>query len=294
MALCDEVLRGAIDLHQHAAPSLFDRITDDIGLASEARQRGMRGVLIKAHEQDTTGRAALARRQVPGVEVFGGLVLNWIAGGLNPHAVDASIKMGGKMVWMPTLSAQHHIGFFGGSHFGRSMKMKEAPKVQAPGISVLDAAGGLRGEVNEILGLIAGADICLSTGHLSPKEIRVLVPAARRAGVKKILITHPDLGLSGITQEDQTALAAEGAVLEKDLIAMMPAWQSVNLEGMAKSIRDLGPEHCVLGTDFGQLHHPMPAEGLRMFVQMLLERGFSPDELRTMVVSNPARLLGLD
>jgi predicted metal-dependent phosphotriesterase family hydrolase len=172
--------------------------------------------------------------------------------------------------------------------------MKEAPKLSAPGISVLDAAGGLRGEVKEILGLIAGADICLSTGHLSPTEIRVLVPAARRAGVKKILITHPDLGLSGITQEDQQALAAEGAVLEKDLIAMMPAWQSLNLEGMAKSIRDLGPEHCVLGTDFGQLHHPMPAEGLRMFVQMLLEHGFSPDELRTMVVSNPARLLGLD
>ncbi|HET8575989.1 MAG TPA: DUF6282 family protein [Methylomirabilota bacterium] len=294
MPLCDEVLRGAIDLHQHAAPSLFERITDDIGLASEARQRGMRGVLIKAHEQDTTGRAALVRRQVPGVEVYGGLVLNWIAGGLNPHAVDASIKMGGRMVWMPTLSAQHHIGFFGGSHFGRSMKMKEAPKVAAKGISVLDDEGALKDEVTEILGLIAEADICLSTGHLSPKEIRVLVPAARRAGVRKILITHPDLGLSGISLEDQKALAAEGAVLEKDLIAMMPAWQSLNLEGMTKSIREIGPEHCVLGTDFGQLHHPTPAEGLRMFVQMLLERGFSPDELRTMVVGNPARLLGLD
>jgi len=172
--------------------------------------------------------------------------------------------------------------------------MKEAPKVTAKGISVLDDTGALRGEATEILGLIAEADICLSTGHLSPKEIRVLVPAARRAGVKKILITHPDLGLSGITQEDQKALAAEGAVLEKDLIAMMPAWQSLDLEGMAKSIREIGVEHCVLGTDFGQLHHPMPAEGLRMFVQMLLERGFSPEELRTMVVSNPARLLGLD
>jgi hypothetical protein len=294
MSLCDELLRGAIDLHQHAAPSLFDRITDDIGLASEARQRGMRGVLIKAHEQDTTGRAALVRRQVPGVEVFGGLVLNWIAGGLNPHAVAASIKLGGKMVWMPTLSAQHHIGFFGGSHFGRSMTMKAPPRVEGRGISVLDEQGGLRGEVKEILGLIAEADICLSTGHLSPKEIAVLVPAARKAGVKKILVTHPDLGLSGISLEQQKALAAEGAILEKDLIVMMPGWQSCSLDQMAQSIRELGPQHCVLGTDFGQLHHPTPAEGLRMFVQMLLERGFSPEELRTMIVTNPARLLGLD
>ncbi|HET7875354.1 MAG TPA: DUF6282 family protein [Methylomirabilota bacterium] len=293
MSLCDEVLRGAIDLHQHAAPSLFDRITDDLGLASEARQRGMRGVLIKAHEQDTTGRAALVRRQVPGVEVFGGVVLNWIAGGLNPHAVDASIKMGGKMVWMPTLSAQHHIRFFGGSHFGRSMTMKAVPRVQGRGLSVLEG-GVLRGEVKEILGLIAETDVCLSTGHLSPEEIAVLVPEARKAGVRKILITHPDLGLSGISLERQQALAAEGAVLEKDLIAMMPGWQSLSLEQMAKSIREIGPEHCVLGTDFGQLHHPTPAEGLRMFVQMLLERGFSPEELRQMVVANPARLLGLD
>jgi hypothetical protein len=90
----------------------------------------MRGV--EAHEQDTTGRAALAWRQVPGVEIYGGLVLNWIAGGLNPHAVDASIKMGGRMVWMPTLSAQHHIGFFGGSHFGRSMKMLRTMVVSNP------------------------------------------------------------------------------------------------------------------------------------------------------------------
>lgn len=82
--------------------------------------------------------------------------------------------------------------------------------------------------------------------------------------------------------------------MEKDLIAMMPAWQSVSLEEMAKSIREVGPWHCVLGTDFGQLHHPPPAEGLRVFIQMLLERGITPDEIRTMVATNPARLLGLE
>jgi hypothetical protein len=293
MNLCDELLHGAIDLHQHAAPSLFDRITDDIGLAEEARRRGMRGVLIKGHEQDTTGRAALVRRQVPGVEVHGGVVLNGIVGGLNPHAVDASIKMGGRMVWMPTLSARHHHEFFGGGHFGRSMPMKAPARATGEAISVLDGRGTLRGEVEEILGLVAEADICLSTGHLSPREVAVLVPAARRAGVTKVLVTHPDLRLSGITPEQQKALAAEGAVLEKDLIVMMPAWQSLDLEGMVKSIREVGPEHCVLGTDFGQLHHPMPAEGLRMFVQMLLERGLTAEEIRTMVVANPARLLGL-
>ena len=293
MRLCDELLQGAIDLHQHAAPSLFERVTDDIGLAAEARARGMRGVLLKAHEQDTTGRAALVRRQVSGIEAYGGIVLNHHTGGLNPAAVDNSIKLGARMVWMPTLSAQHHIDHFGGSHFGKAMKGRTETRTPARGIGVLDAAGVVVPAAREILDLIADAGICLSTGHLSPREIMALVREARRAGVTRILVTHPDLTLTGLTVEDQKALAAEGAVLEKDIIVMMPAWQSLSLEQMTKSIREIGPQHCVLATDFGQLHHPMPPEGLRMFVQMLLEQGIGPDEIRTMIVDNPTRLLNL-
>ncbi len=293
MRLCDELLQGAIDLHQHAAPSLFERVTDDVGLAAEARARGMRGVLLKAHEQDTTGRAALVRRQVSGIEAYGGIVLNHHTGGLNPAAVDNSIKLGARMIWMPTLSAQHHIDHFGGSHFGKAMKGRTETRTPARGIGVLDEAGVLVPAAREILDLIADAGICLSTGHLSPREIMALVREARRAGVTRILVTHPDLTLTGLTVEDQKALAAEGAVLEKDIIVMMPAWQSLSLEQMTKSIREIGPQHCVLATDFGQLHHPMPPEGLRMFVQMLLEQGIGPDEIRTMIVDNPARLLNL-
>lgn len=293
MRLCDELLQGAIDLHQHAAPSLFERITDDVGLATEARARGMRGVLLKAHEQDTTGRAALVRRQVAGIEVYGGIVLNHHTGGINPIAVDNSIKLGARMVWMPTLSAQHHIDHFGGSHFGKAMKGRTESRTEARGLRVLEDSGALAPAVREVLGLIAGAGICLSTGHLSPREIMVLVREARRAGVTRILVTHPDLALSGLSIEDQKALAAEGAVLEKDIIVMMPAWQSVTLEEMTKSIREIGSRHCVLATDFGQLHHPIPPEGLRMFVQMLLEQGIAADDIRTMIVDNPARLLNL-
>lgn len=293
MRLCDELLQGAIDLHQHAAPSLFERVTDDVGLALEARARGLRGVLIKAHEQDTTGRAALVRRQVSGIEAFGGIVLNHHTGGLNPVAVDNSIKLGCRMVWMPTLSAQHHIDYFGGSHFGKAMKGRTESRVVTRGIRVLDADGRLVPAAREILELIAAAGTCLSTGHLSPREIMTLVPEAQRAGVTRILVTHPDLALSGLTLEQQQALAAAGAVLEKDIIVMMPAWQSASLEQMTRSIRELGPAHCVLATDFGQLHHPIPPEGLRMFVQLLLEQGIAAEDIRTMIVENPARLLNL-
>lgn len=293
VARCHELLHGAIDLHTHSAPSLFARLLDDVGLAEQARAAGMRAVLYKAHEQDTTGRAALVRRAVPGIEAFGGVVLNDAVGGLNPAAVDASIKLGGRMVWMPTMSARHHVGFFGGSHFGTRMK-GNAPASGGRGLTVLDEAGAVRPEVGEILALIAGAGICLSTGHLSLPEIRALVPAARRAGVARILVTHPDLALSGIPVADQVALADAGAVLEKDVNTLGPPWHSTTLEAMIDSIRAVGPARCVLATDYGQLHSPAPVEGLRIFVQLCLEQGLPEADVRTMVADNPARLLGLD
>jgi len=190
--LCDELLQGAIDLHQHAAPSVFERVTDDIGLALESRQRGMRAVLLKAHEHDTTGRAALVRRQVPGIETFGGIVLNHSVGGLNPQAVDGCIKLGGRMVWMPTLSARHHIG----SSVAVTSARRCAPRSMLPIArrrsrrrspacrSSTPTARSCPG-VREILELIAAADICFSTGHLSLPEIRVLVKEARSIGVRK-------------------------------------------------------------------------------------------------------------
>jgi hypothetical protein len=294
MARCHELLRDAIDLHTHSAPSFFDRLLDDVGLAEQARAAGMRAVLYKAHEQDTTGRAALVRRAVPGIDAFGGVVLNHGVGGLNPAAVDTSIKLGGRMVWMPTMSAQHHIGFFGGSHFGARMKGNTPAAAPPQGLTVLDQTGMIRPEVREILQLIATAGTCLSTGHLSLAEIKVLVPAARTAGVTRILVTHPDLRLSGIGVADQQALADAGAILEKDVNTLGPPWHSTTLEAMVHSIREVGPARCVLATDYGQLHSPSPVEGMRIFVQLCLEQRISEAEIRTMVRDNPARLLGLD
>jgi len=51
-------------------------------------------------------------------------------------------------------------------------------------------------------------------------------------------------------------------------------------------------EHTVLTTDFGQVHHPPPVEGLRIYGQMLIDKGFAKDQVRTMIVDNPRKLLG--
>lgn len=45
------------------------------------------------------------------VQVFGGIALNSQNGGLNPFAVDRSLKMGGKVIWFPTISSRAHLRY---------------------------------------------------------------------------------------------------------------------------------------------------------------------------------------
>lgn len=63
---------------------------------------------------------------------------------------------------------------------------------------------------------------------------------------------------------------------------------------VAEQIDALGPEHCIIATDLGVYTLPEPVEGLREFIACLLDLGITPDAIRTLVATNPARLLGLD
>lgn len=95
-------LSGVIDMHIHTGPDIRQRRLDDIELAQEAARIGVRAVVIKSHVMSTAGRAIIAEKICPGVRVFGGVVLNPHVGGINPIAVQMTIKMGGKIVWLPT------------------------------------------------------------------------------------------------------------------------------------------------------------------------------------------------
>jgi hypothetical protein len=260
------LLAGGIDLHTHSGPSLYDRAVDDFGLAAEAREAGMRAVVLKAHECPTAGRAALVNAQIKGVVACGGIVLNHFIGGFNPVAVDAALKMGGKIVWFPTFHASNHL-----SHYGSEGAIFTAHQLETPpaGLSVLDESGRLKAEVEPILQQIAAGKVILGTGHLSAREILVLTDAALAAGVEKILITHADMNFVGLTLEEQVSLASRGAVLEKCYLAMLIA-QDGGAKTMAESIKAIGAENCALVTDLGQAVLPHPVEGMRSFVDALM------------------------
>src|SRR5947209_8106425 len=104
-ALRAQTLDGVIDIHAHCDPDSTPRSIDAIDLAKLARERGMRGLVLKNHYESTAALAYVVRKEVPGIEIFGGIDLNRSVGGINPAAIERMVLMKGgwgKVVWMHT------------------------------------------------------------------------------------------------------------------------------------------------------------------------------------------------
>ena len=67
---------------------------------------------MKNHYDPTAGLAYMVRKQVAGVEVFGGVDLNLPVGGMNPAAVEHMTQVSGgygRVVWMSTFDAENQV-----------------------------------------------------------------------------------------------------------------------------------------------------------------------------------------
>ncbi len=291
-----ELLQGICELHVHAAPDLFVRPFTEVELARQARNAGYRAVLFKSHHVINADRAQIVSKIVPGIEVFGGIVLNHPVGGINPHAVEAAIGFGAKEVWMPTLHAANHIKIIGVAGYPRHIPVKPSkkPRVDVKGITILDSSGRILPQVEEILAMIADADVILGTCHLSLEEDFALVEAAAKMGVKKILVTHPGWEATDWPLEALVRLVDMGGVLEYCYGACMPHESRLDPRRIVEGIKRVGAEHCVMATDLGQPYNPNPIDGMRQFIKVVKALGVSDREIDVMARKNPMRLLGLE
>jgi len=288
-------MHGVCELHVHAMPCVFDRPFDELELTKQAKDVGYRAVLFKCHHTINADRAMVLRKLVPGIEVFGGIVLNRAVGGLNPDAVEAAINFGAKEVWMPTLHAANHIRKIGVADYPKHKRARESkrPPRKVEGITILSSDGKVVPEVYEILGMIAEADIILGTSHLSAEEDFALIRAAREEGVEKILVTHPAWEAVNLSIEEQERMAKMGAIMEHCFNPCMPFGQRYDPKLIADAIKRVGAEQCVMATDFGQWYSPHPIEGMRLFMRVMMRYDLSRKEIDVMTKVNPARLLGL-
>ena len=199
-----ELMKGAYDLHTHTSPDFGVRALNDRELLEQADAYGMAGVMLKNHLDPTPARAILANTSGQyTAKAYGSAVLNLSIGGLNPLAVKYYLKLGAKIIWMPTLHARNQIEYFGRDPFANH-----------PGIRLLDENGDLKPEVLEILDLIKEYDATVATGHISIGESIAVCNAARERGVRTVL-THPDWTCTTVPADVQTQLVKKGVILEK-------------------------------------------------------------------------------
>ncbi|ABE37099.1 hypothetical protein DR64_8569 [Paraburkholderia xenovorans LB400] len=324
--LPDELLVGAIDTHIHSGPWLKScpgRL-DPFQIAEQAKQAGMRAVVFYDHTfGNSAGTSWMVRRSVPGIDVYGGIILTTNFGGMNPRAVKTALHYGdgAKFVHFGTHCTYHMASREGSYVDGKPVPFKDlypkfAEQELARAIRIpLD--GPVPGELEEILGLVAGhPDVYLNTGHISPGEVMRLAELAERFGIRKMIVAHP--ARAWLSTAQQKDLSARGFFLEGSVsdwlfhrglprtnyyvereyadeiagIANEPQFQGV--VQWASQLREVGLANVVLGTDYGIGSCPAPREGMRLLISTLLDLQFSLAEIELLTRRNPARLLGLE
>ena len=285
-----DILSGAYDLHIHAQPDVVQRAQDLPSLARTAAQAGMAGLLIKDHTTSTVGRCYTMNRVLDREpRFFSGLALNPPVGGLNPSAVESALRAGTDVIFFPTYGAAHHITRWGA---GQPPTAFPLPEGGYTGISIFDENSRLRSECEGILRLIAAHDAVLGTGHLSVPETLELLRLASQCGVKRMLVNHVTESVIAMGIEEQSEAARLGAFIEHSFFALTASCpQSVPLSLMCDQIRQVGVDHLILTSDFGQVANPPPVEGFAFYLDKMRAQGFSTEELRVMTHDNPEKLI---
>jgi uncharacterized protein DUF6282 len=292
-----ELVRGAFDVHVHIAPDVVERRIDDIALARRFAELGLEGFVLKSHYTSTAERAAVVRAAVPEVQALGALALNAAIGGMNPLAVDIAGREGARVVWMPTVDSPNETAGRTVPQPGDKVPVWAALQhelrergVEYEPVYAVGPDGAVLPETRAVLETVARYDMVLATGHLAAPEAAAVADAALEAGVREVVVTHPDYPAQAMPVADQVALADRGALIERCFTT--PYTGKCTWERWLEGTRAVGAERTLLSTDLGQTINPPVEDGLPLMAERLLEAGFDEDEVRTMAVTNTRRIAG--
>jgi hypothetical protein len=277
-------LTGAADLHCHFGPDAHrERSVDALEAARDAAAARHAALVLKSHDYPTPALAAIVDQVVDGVRVFGGICCDYDIGGMNPAAVETALRLGAKIVWLPTLtSRQDQLNGIG-----------EQLGIPGPGLSVVDGDGELTSETRAVLDLVAEFDAVLATGHVTWEEHRTVTEEFGRRGA--VLVTHAMEELAGpnLTVDQCVELTDLGATIELCALTCLGTLATRPVSAIADATRVIGFDRCTLATDYGQKVNVRPAEGFQAFADALLAEGVAAGAIRRMACENPGALLGL-
>ncbi|MET0213452.1 MAG: DUF6282 family protein, partial [Vicinamibacterales bacterium] len=268
------------DIHVHSYPDRVPRVLDGLEAARQAKDKGLRAIVLKSHYDPTAGLAWMARKAVPGIEVFGGIDLNLPVGGMNVHAVENMVQTNGgwgRMVWMSTFDAENQV---------------RSTKASRPFVRVSEN-GALLPETKAVIAAIAKHGLVLASGHVSAAEALMMFEEGRRVGVRAMVATHGMSTPTLLSVEQAKRANALGVLVEFTGDTMQGPNARARVDRIAADIRSIGVEHAIVSSDLGKGGAEMPVEGFATLLEALRQKGFTDRELDQLVKDNPARLLGL-
>jgi predicted TIM-barrel fold metal-dependent hydrolase len=284
------LLDGAVDIHVHSIPDPeIDVGWDQLEISKECMDIGMSAVVFKSHTIPTAATAYYVQKSIneyskltgkKPIRVFGGVTLNYYQGGLNPAAVEMCAQLGGKMVWLPSHDSAHH------------RRVMDMPG----GIELLDENDKPVTELYEIFKLIAENDMILDPCHAGTKQRFIVIKEAKKIGVNKIVITHPNWSVNKATHEQMAEMGEMGAYIGVFVYGEVPNYNNPNCDPMEmfEIIRKVGPEHIVLASDLGTVINMPPWEGMKLFMRLMIANGVPEKDIRRMCSENSKYLLGIN
>lgn len=292
--ISDELLEGSVDLHAHVFPQVYleepGRVLDH-EWAEAARRSGMRGFAMKSHLWPTMGQARILNSLYPGITALGAIVLNENVGGLSPFAAESAVRLGAKIIWMPTYTSAHDIKVGG---YSRRMAAAYQQKLSPDGIAAVGSDGNILPELDEIMEIARDAEVIIATGHFSPDESVALARRAREIGLQKFVFTHATTPFIGASDAQMLEVADLGFHVEFGWAAAMPLAHGLRPSRIAELVHLIGAERCIMVTDAQMDWNPAPPEMMRMFIASMVRLGIKEEEIRWMVQRNPLFLAGLD
>jgi Family of unknown function (DUF6282) len=279
---------GAVDLYVHGSPDLVPRTMDDIALARQL-QAARYSAAVHRHQFTPTADRTRIVSDLTGFQLFGAIVLNDTAGGLNPRAVEYALRMGAVWVGLPTVDARH----------ARSLLPAVNPDIRSVltfghVIDVVDESGRVLSVLREVLELVRDYNSVLALGYLSTPETLAVARAACEQHVPKIVLSNPLMRAQEMALEDvETVMGLDHRIwLEVSAFQFHhdsnPRVSSADIAGL---VRAVGPNRTVLSSDGGIAGTLNPPQLLAWGCSQLLSEGIDEKEIDVIVRKNPRALI---
>lgn len=218
----------------------------------------------------------------------------WSSPKLRQHIADGCVA-----VWLPVFNHANTLHKVGGRV--RWWDKSAGPKDHSPplpwdealrhGYFLLDEAGRLKPDVVELLEIVIDANVALFFGHCTHPEIFAVAEVLERRGFRRGVIDHPFSPFVDLDLGQMRELASAHITMNFTYDELSPLL-GVDPQRMYDAIRAVGVEHVTLSSDAGEPLFPNSVECMRLMRNYMAAFGLDDTELRTVMVDNPARIVG--